>query len=100
MRRFTMILATTTVLLTVCGIGGMTSAQEFHAESISFVPEETARPGLPMSKIPSIRPAQTQHAQLMGNICRWGMYYCWLPFPAPVGTACACPGFWGTVSPY
>ena len=100
MRRFTTILAATTVLLAVCGISGMASAEERSAVPVSFVPEETARPRLSMSEIPSARPAQTQHAQLMGSICRWEMYYCWLPFPMPVGTACSCPGFWGTVSPY
>ena len=102
MRRFMMILAATAVLtLAVCGIGGMASAGERNAASISFVPEETARPGLPMSKIPSTRPAQTQHAQLMGSICRWQAYYCFLVYPLPVGTPCWCnAGFAGTVSIY
>ena len=100
MRRFTTVLAATTVLLAVCGINGMVSAEERNTASVSLVSEETSRPRLPMSKVPSTHPEQTQHTQLMGGVCRWGMYYCWLPFPAPLGTTCQCPGFWGTVSAY
>ena len=43
--------------------------------------------------------AGEDRAQLMGSVCRWGYYYCWLRFPMPVGSACYCDmGFWGTVS--
>ena len=63
-----------------------------------------AAPGGPMSRpepaltspIPS---AGGDRAQLMGSVCRSGFYYCWLPFPLPVGSSCYCNvGFWGFVS--
>lgn len=104
MGRFATILAATTVFLAVCGINGMASAGERDAASASFVSGETARPMFPpMSKVPSARPAQTQHAQMMGNICRWGYYWCTVP-PQPVGFFCFCPNFpfgaQGVVHPY
>lgn len=102
MRRFMAVLAATTVLLAVCGVSGMAAAEERNAALASLVLEETAHPGLPMSEVPSARPAQTQHTQLpMGNVCRAGYYACLMQIPAPLGTPCFCPvGFWGTVSLY
>lgn len=43
-------------------------------------------------------PSREDQAQLMGGICRWGYYYCYLAYPLPVGSPCCCPYFCGAVS--
>lgn len=48
-----------------------------------------ARPFTLMTPIPSCE----KSAQVMGSVCRWGIYYCVLPYPLPVGSPCCCPAF-------
>jgi len=67
----------------------LTGGASMDDPPILRVVRETAPSSTLMTPIPSCE----KYVQVMGSVCRWGIYYCVLAYPLPVGSPCCCPAF-------
>ena len=105
MMRASMGIVVAVIVAMTIATSGIAKAKDQHGFAPVSPTEEllTEHAALPMSMPATSNqmtpaPSQQEHAQLMGMFCRWGYYVCVLPWPAPVGIFCWCPGFTGLVS--
>lgn len=84
------VLLVASVVLLVAMAGGASAAPDVERtgpETAAMSSDGTVSGPARMTPSP---PAEL--AQVMGSVCRWGVSWCWLTYPMPVGSPCFCPG--------